>query len=284
MGHVTDIEKARAGALAELEYRNAHAEIFKDTELTEDEKNALSVLGNKVSEKAMAETEEEIPKKEIEQSKEAKENQEKILVEKIITLIEQNPDLDFVVSANGNFLDKEHGTDGQGDYIFNKETQKMDYLDNSKKDYQGLDDVLTDIKASTPSPKDLKLFSPYWSIHQEWKTVRQGSENKRFLLPRARVSVRFPFNARTQNNTFSTEHRLGTHLSFALQYPMNKPEFFSSLDDKNIKTFLENPNTVDGRKLLGDVFMKAAQKWFPEYWNFFLKEMDLYKKAQGTKN
>lgn len=279
MGQITDIEKARVGALAELEYRNAHAEIFKDIEFTEEEKQALSVLGNKVAEKAMTETVNENSETRTEESKE---NQEKILVEKVISLIEKNPDLDFIVSANGNFLDKEHGTDGQGDYIFNKETGKMDHLGNCKKDYQGLDSVFSDIKSYAPSPSDLKPFTPYWSIHQEWKTVRQGNEDKRFLLPRARVSVRFPFNAQT-DNTFSTEHRPGTHLSFALQYPTNKPEFFNTLEDKNIKAFLENPNTPQGKKLLGEIFTKAGQKWFPEYWNFYLQQMELYKKSQNAK-
>jgi hypothetical protein len=281
MGQIANIEKARVGAEAELAYRDAHSDVFKLGELTEAEMASIASIADKFATKAMDEYKEEAPvvaeqKVEVkpeEQVGEQKENQEKMLVQKMIELIKTNPDLDFIVSANGNFIDMSHSTTGnQHDYFFNKEKQKMDYLFNGKKDFHSLDSILSDIQSSGPSLKDLALFTPYWSFHQDWKYI----DREKVALPYIMASARFPINAFT-NNPYCEEHRPGTHLSFALRYP-NKQEFLDTLKDKEMETYLKNPGSAEGRKFFGDLIYAVAPKWFPEYWDFFLTQNGLHKK------
>ncbi|MES2023393.1 MAG: hypothetical protein V4439_01795 [Patescibacteria group bacterium] len=203
---------------------------------------------------------------------ENKEDFELMLVNKTIELIEQNPNLAFILSGNGNVIDKnDKRRNGGKDYFFDKKQQKMaPYPKDSL--YQGLDFNILDIPGNKNG--ELKTFGMYWNF---LKAYKKNFSHEKQQLPFNIISLRLPFKALT-DNPYCIENRPSTHLSFGLMYPNNKPEIFDSFGEEKIKEYLKNPDTDEAKKFLLKLFDTCAKKWIPEYWNFYIGQLNLYKK------
>ena len=206
-------------------------------------------------------------------------NLEQMIVNKTIELIEQNPNIVFLVSGNGNVLGNRGKDSGQEDYYFDKKQQKLIALnETTAKMYQHLDLPVNEIPRKE---RDLILYKPYWNI---FSAYAHKSNNEKVTRPFTVASVRFPFVPIDKNNPFTDEKgRPGVHLSFGVMFPNNKPEIFDTFGEEKIKEYLKNPNTQEAKKFLSDVFLACAEKYIPQYLNFYLEQFNLHTKNQEKK-
>ena len=65
------------------------------------------------------------------------------------------------------------------------------------------------------------------------------------------------------------------HISTALRVFKDK-KIFNELPEQKLKEYISKPETEEAKKFFGNLFNKANQEFIPDYWNFVLKERDLY--------
>ena len=165
MNQIKDIEKARVGAHAEKPLRDIARQ--EDLNLTGGQKETLDQVAEKLGEVAMDKYEKELPQTTNEakdESKEGKETLEQMRVNKMIELIEKNPDIDFCVSANGSLsatsvADKKYG---QYEYWFNKKIGKIEEVSHSVNRHRG-----ASLDFATFKFPRLQNFEPAWKFYKK---------------------------------------------------------------------------------------------------------------------
>jgi hypothetical protein len=198
----------------------------------------------------------------------ASENQEQSLLEKGMELIKTNPNIEFIISGNGNILAVPGGeTRGNEDIYFDKMEKKMKPVGpqgfNTSIDYP--------VREIPTEDKNLVSFKPYW------KFVSNPKENgDSRSLPYNLIMVRFPFNP-SNKNPYSRESRPGTHVSLGMAYRNNIPQLLDTFGDETLKQHLAQPNTPEAKKFFGGLFNEAAKEFIPEYWDAFIQDFNAYK-------
>lgn len=185
-------------------------------------------------------------------------NLENERVEKMLNLIKTNPDFMYAVSINGNLSGKDRNEiNGQKDLHYDQKKGIIEQSYDSNK-YAVLDiDTLH---------KKLVPFKPDFEVYN-WKRKLDGKEFIHYIY-------RLGFNGRTENG-FTTDPRPGVHISTALRILKDK-KVLEECGEEKMKEYLQNPQSEEAKKFFGNLFNKANQEFIPDYWNFVLKERDLY--------
>ncbi len=191
------------------------------------------------------------------------------LVDKVVELIKNDERIDYLIEINGRLFGKaETGgrTVGQQQYFYDKKEQKM-VKDRSTK-FPALEDTFgrdkdTHYDSETGS-RDAVKFKPYWKA-----VNKESKEGTRRIW-----CMHIPFTSKDLSSEFSTEHRDGHDLYFALSYLREGNHPFQG----KLESYLGKPATAESKEFLMKLFAKCNEQWLPDYWSFFLE-----KKKKETK-
>ena len=187
---------------------------------------------------------------EVEKISSQEEAEQQQMVGAVIELIEKGSNSYFRVCINGSLTPTTDSREllEQRDFYFDREQKKM--MPNGRK-FETLDRRIE---------KSEKKFKSYWQGYASSNSIS--------------YVVTIPFNPIEKNN-FTKEHRAGTHLSFSLDFNVSDLE---KLRSEKAKTYLKDWNEKGAGNFLSDVFIACAEKYIPEYWEFYKRQKELYEK------
>jgi hypothetical protein len=162
-------------------------------------------------------------------------------VNKMLEIIENSPDVQFLASGRGKVTAQTTNLyDGFKGFRFDSKSKNMIRITE-----EWLEELLDNPKVKVP-------------IEDEKEGMVQFMKYERgdyFYIVK-----RYPF--RPQNNpSMYVDFRPGQHFTSAICY---KKDYPSSLDDENMKQELEKPNA----KFFDDLLNACAEKYIPDYYHF----------------
>lgn len=200
------------------------------------------------------------------------ENLEQKIVQEAFDLVKSNPNFQYAVSINGNLAGKGE-LNGAVTYFFDQDSKEMisGYNKRPSLDYGKYDEHPNiQPKQFANNSGNLIPFNPYF----EYLDSKRESDDKQIRD----FIYRFAFNAQ-EANSFTMEHRPGTNISMALSI-VREQKTLDYCTEEKLKQYLLKPFEEESQKFFQAFFVKCNQEFISDYWKFFLRQKELYKKRK----
>jgi len=222
-------------------------DVAREEWVNEDEKKTLDEMAIKRGEIALNK---ELLRGENSNTEIKSDNKER--VNKILEIIENSPNIQFIVGGRGNLTNKQGGsTSGFQEFYFDSKSKEMLGLNNANRGFNLDENVRA--KHWTETLKLDKKGVPQFDI-------RLANDGYMYIIKR------LPFENNSKNLNILSDLRQGL-LAFttAIRYKMDD---LSSIDDETIKQELREPKDAN---FINEVLDAYANKYIQNYYNFILE-------------